>query len=282
MAARLLVVAAVANVALAYSNTFPVVAWSSFSSHALESLPSRLANTGHSASILDSIFATDDVCNHDAIVILHASDLRTLPSSCHVARSLSSSPSARQYPYVSIQPEFDASSVAQGLSSRCRSPLLKYTPGQSGITLEQDVKHIVHLNMPYLEESGRARKDALAAHESLLENELSVLASTFPDHLVVYTGAFLPSHSKRQAPDIPDRPVLDLDNIHLAANTTLPTGGILKRYQLLTPGLIMVLLIVLFILVPVTMMGMNALASIQNPLRVDTSKAFNAQDRKNQ
>lgn len=116
--------------------------------------------------------------------------------------------------------------------------------------------------------------------ESMLADELSLLATTFPDHLVVYTGSPLPSHYKRQLAETPDRPVLD--TVPLADNTTLPTGGILKKYQLLTPGLITALLVAFFILVPVTTLGLNALASIQNPLRVDTSKSFNAQERKNQ
>ena len=113
----------------------------------------------------------------------------------------------------------------------------------------------------------------------MLAEELSLLATTFPDHLVVYTGSPLPSHYKRQQPD---RPVLNFDAGTLAANTTLPTGGILKRFQLLTPGLITALLVTFFVLVPVTMLGLNALASIQNPSRMDTSKTFNAQERKNQ
>ena len=116
----------------------------------------------------------------------------------------------------------------------------------------------------------------------MLANELSLLATTFPDHLVVYTGSPLPSHYKRQHPDDPERPGLNFDAGTLAANTTLPAGGILKRFQFLTPGLITALLVTFFILVPVTMLGLNALASIQNPSRMDTSKTFNAQERKNQ
>ena len=116
--------------------------------------------------------------------------------------------------------------------------------------------------------------------ESMLSDELSLLATTFPDHLVVYTGSLLRPHHKRQSLDISDRPVLDV--VPPVDNTTLSTGGILKRFQLLTPALITALLVTFFILVPVTMLGLNALASIQNPLRVDTSKTFNAQERKNQ
>jgi len=202
---------------------------------------------------------------------------------------------------VPAQNGIDISFIGDRLSSRCRSQLLEYSLGQSDITLEQNTKHVVCLTMPTLHEHGTARQDAMMKYgslnlhfpvpirnynndslESLLADELSLLATTFPDHLVVYTGTPLPTHYKRQYPDVPERPVLNFDAVPLAANTTLPTGGILKRFQLLTPGLITALLVTFFVLVPVTMLGLNALASIQNPLRVDTSKTFNARERKNQ
>ena len=72
-----------------------------------------------------------------------------------------------------------------------------------------------------------------------------------------------------------------LENI-FQANTTLPDGGILKRYQLLTPGLIMGLLAVFFVLVPVAMIGFRALASIQSPLRVEPPKGYSATEKKSQ
>ncbi|KAF8803913.1 hypothetical protein BYT27DRAFT_7144645 [Phlegmacium glaucopus] len=284
---HLLVVAAIANVALAYSNTHPLVAWSSSSSYVLDSLPPQLSNNAHPDALLESILLSDGSCNHDAIVIieqpgLHASDLRNLSPNTHITRTLLSAVSARQYPYVPVQNGIDISSICDRLSSRCRSQLLEYSLDQSDITLVQNTKHVVCLTMPTLHEYGTTRQDAMTKYESLLADELSLLATTFPDHLVVYTGSPLPTHYKRQPPDIPERPVLNFDVVPLAANTTLPTGGILKRFQLLTPGLITALLVTFFILVPVTMLGLNALASIQNPLRVDTSKTFNAQERKNQ
>lgn len=119
--------------------------------------------------------------------------------------------------------------------------------------------------------------------ESLLGVELSALASTFPNHLVIYTGSRL--RSRRQAPDITDRPILDLslsDAPLPPTNTTLPAGGILKRYQLLTPALITSLLVTFFVLLPIIFLGMNALASIQTPVRSDLGKSFNAQEKKNQ
>lgn len=114
--------------------------------------------------------------------------------------------------------------------------------------------------------------------ESLLATELSTLASAFPDHMVIYSGSPLPLFVKRQSPNIGPAS----SSVYVYANNTLPQGGILKRYQLLTPGLITILLLVFFILVPVVMVGMQALASIQTPIRVDLPKNFNAQERKNQ
>ena len=61
-----------------------------------------------------------------------------------------------------------------------------------------------------------------------------------------------------------------------------PSGGILKRYQLLTPGLILVLLVSLFILVPVIFLGVSALSSIQSPLTNEIPKGFSAEEKKNQ
>ena len=94
---------------------------------------------------------------------------------------------------------------------------------------------------------------------------------------MVYTSSSpAPALVARQFPSAPDpRP-------HIVANETLPAGGILARYQLLTPGLITALLISFFLLVPAVMMGVSALASIRSPLQMGAPKSFGAQERKNQ
>lgn len=120
---------------------------------------------------------------------------------------------------------------------------------------------------------------------------LDVLLSTtldslpFSNRVIIYTGS-APILSKRQE-DLatPDRPVLDLASSSASSLSTMATNksGILHRYQLLTPGLIMVLLIVLFIFLPILYFGISALASIQSPLRLDAMpKGYNASERKNQ
>ncbi|KAF8876249.1 hypothetical protein BD779DRAFT_1560949 [Infundibulicybe gibba] len=288
MAARFFIVAALAALVVGYKDTSPVVAWSSHHSNLLDGLvPS--ANP-----VVQDILYSKDICEHDAVVLvehpgLHASDLRALSPHSHLARSLSSSPSARQFPYVphgSAEEDQTISFFAAQVASKCGAHLLDFTAGQGGLSPQHDSKHVVSLNMPALEYSGQDRKTAMVEHDSLLATELAALAALFPHHLIIYTGAPLP-FSKRQAPDLapPARPVLDLSPGHApsaAANSTLPAGGILKRYQLLTPGLITVFLITFLVLIPILMLGINALASIQSPVRVEPPKGYSELMKKTQ
>ncbi|KAF8239457.1 hypothetical protein L208DRAFT_1428746, partial [Tricholoma matsutake] len=290
MVGRFLVAAVLCPFAFAFSDSVPLVAWSSYSSNALDGLSTH--NTGHSLALLQSILVNEDVCDHDAIVLvsqpgLHASDLRTLSPSSMLARSLSSSPSSRQFQYVPSHPELDISAVAESVSVRCGSRIVEFSPGQGGY-FSRGTKHVFSISMPNIETSGAVRKSQMKTYgtkqrsESQLADELSHLASSFPNHLIIYTGSSSSSTlSKRQAPPppAPSRPVLE--NI-FQANTTLPDGGILKRYQLLTPGLIMALLVAFFILLPVAMIGFSALASIQSPLRVEPPRGYSATEKKSQ
>ena len=101
------------------------------------------------------------------------------------------------------------------------------------------------------------------------------VSSTFPDHLIVYFSPPSP-FARRQPEEIPDFGLIP------APNRTVSDGGILRRYQLLTPGLILILVLVYFVLVPVFVLSVNALASIQSPLRAEVPRSFSAKDKKNQ
>lgn len=103
--------------------------------------------------------------------------------------------------------------------------------------------------------------------ESALSDEIKSIASTLPNHLVIYAGSPSPTPMVRRQSLSPFAPS--------------PTGGILHRYQLLTPALIIILLITFFLLVPILFFGVSALASIQSPLKVEAPKGYNAQERKN-
>jgi len=101
------------------------------------------------------------------------------------------------------------------------------------------------------------------------------VAFAFPDHLTVYS-----SDSSRLV-----RRQLEgtsaSGSLFSAPNRTV-ADGVLKRYQLLTPGLIVTLGVVLFVLVPIIVLSVNALATIQSPLRAEAPRSFSAKDKKNQ
>ncbi|KAK0498247.1 hypothetical protein EDD18DRAFT_1156906 [Armillaria luteobubalina] len=265
-------------VALAFSDTFPLVAWTSHSSNVL----SRLPSSTHSTDLFKTILIDDEICVHDAVIVvdqpgLHASDLRSLPSNSHIARSINASTSSRQYPYVRHDDHSssgDLVSFAQSVSERCNTRLISLVPGHGHASLDAGEKTVVVLSLPELSVDGYARKSNMLAHDDLLESTLSALP--YSHHLTIYSTSVLPTHHKRQSPD--STPVLDLSS----ANVAPPKGGILARYQLLTPGLILVLLIVVGVLLPIIYFGIQALASIQSPVRMDAPKGFNAVDKKNQ
>ena len=101
--------------------------------------------------------------------------------------------------------------------------------------------------------------------EARLASELERIERAFPRHLVVLAG------SRRQDHSAPE-----------PAPSPAPAGGILARYQLLTPALISGLLLAFFVLIPIVLFGVSALASIQSPLRVNAPKGYSADEKKNQ
>ncbi|KIL67427.1 hypothetical protein M378DRAFT_159865 [Amanita muscaria Koide BX008] len=270
MASCLFLLICLSAFASAYSGTYPVVALSSEPSSILESLPASFEN---SYSPLHYIANDDDICSHNAVIIVehpgvHASDLRSLAPSSSLARRFTDS-FTRNYPYVPTDSYLDSASHLTPMASQCGFRTITFTPGAK-VTFDLDYKHLVYLKMPLLSSSGGARRKLMNHHGEILSIELDNLASIFPDHIVIYTG--IPSSSeitKRQ------------ESIsHSPSRMAVAQGGILKRYQLLTPGLISALLIVLFILLPVVLFGTSALASIKSPLKGDYAKGYNAREKK--
>ncbi|KAF8735309.1 hypothetical protein AX14_002297 [Amanita brunnescens Koide BX004] len=282
MAVRLLLFAALFSWAAAYSGTYPIVAWSSQPSNALQALPASFEGPN---SLLAHIISNSAVCDHVAIIIIehpgvHASDLRSLPFTSGLARRLASNRHVRHYPYVPFDSHLEVSTHADVLSQQCDCRLITFNPGEA-VTFDLGHKHVIHLTLPPFSISNEPRENVIKYHEDILSTELDSLMSIFPEHLVIYTGAPLSSElMKRQTPDVTARPVLELTDSLAPSNTTLPSGGILKRYQLLTPALISTLLIVLFVLLPIIILGITALASIQSPLRVEASKSYSAREKK--
>jgi len=233
--------------------------------------------------VFAKLLSDTDVCEFDAVIVvdhpgLHASDLRSLSPSSSLAMRLQDSPSAAQLPYVRLPPPNPLASLqgfADKLASLCGAqrltlPLVNaatadLAPHSSSPSFSEHgsrPKRVFSLSVPALTETAGARKRSVAEHEVRLANELETIGRAYPRHLVILAG------SRRQ-----DDP---------APAPSPPAGGILARYQLLTPALITGLLLVIFLLVPIVLFGVSALASIQSPLRVQPPKGFSADEKKNQ
>jgi len=285
MVRQAILIAALVPAALAFSDTHPVVAWSSHSSDALTSA-SKSSDTRH---FLESLLSDDSVCDHDVVVLvdqmgLHASDLRSLSPSSKLAQTLDSSPSSLELPYVRHHGENPFADVSSAIAERCGSRMLSVSAGEIAPHLEAvpKEKHVVCMNMPSMQGTSEYRKGLMAELESSLSSELEKITNAFSKHMVVYAG-WSPVLQSRQ--DSENTPALEFV---APANPTSPSraaandGGILKKYQLLTPGLIISLFVTLFVLIPVVFLGITSLASIQSPVRLDAPKGFNAAEKKNQ
>lgn len=111
--------------------------------------------------------------------------------------------------------------------------------------------------------------------DSTLSATLAKIAEAFPNHLAVYAGWHPTLFVRQSNPFAPA-------NHTLTAAFAPPTGGILARYQLLTPGLILSLAVGFFLLVPIVVAAISALASIQSPLQGQAPKGYIASEKKNQ
>lgn len=112
--------------------------------------------------------------------------------------------------------------------------------------------------------------------DSTLSATLAKIAEAFPNHLAVYAG-WHPTLYARQS-----NPLAPTSNHTSTTAFAPPTGGILARYQLLTPGLILALAVGFFLLVPIVLAAISALASIQSPLQGQAPKGYIASEKKNQ
>ncbi|KAN0140137.1 hypothetical protein V8E53_002033 [Lactarius tabidus] len=271
----ILALAASFSTALAFSETSPLVAWSSHRSNALNKpqITQIKSATPHWDDLFGKMFSGDDLCDFDAVVLvdqpgLHASDLRSLSPASFVATRLQDSPSAVQLPYVRFSPHGNAiQDLADRVTQRCGAQRLSFPVGAGPESLEPSSgKHVLCLSMPAVTEAAGPRRRSVTEHEARLASELERIERAFPRHLVVFAG------SRRQDDSAPEP----------APSPSPPAGGILARYQLLTPALISGLLLTFFVLIPIVLFGVYALASIQSPLRVNAPKGYSADEKKNQ
>ncbi|KAH9052573.1 hypothetical protein EDB87DRAFT_1657790 [Lactarius vividus] len=240
-----LALAASFSTVLAFSGTNPVVAWSSHRSDAVTKPSAVLLNSGtpHWDDVFVQMFG-DGLCEFDAVVLVDQPGL-------HASDLRSLSPES----FVATRLQ-DSPSSSQ-LPYRCGAQRLSFPVGEGPEDLKPGPgKHVLSLSMPEITENAGARRDFVTEHEARLATELEKIERAFPRHVV-----------DDSAPEPAPSP---------------PAGGILARYQLLTPALISGLLLTFFVLIPIVLFGVSALATIQSPLHVNAPKGYSADEKKNQ
>ncbi|OJA18386.1 hypothetical protein AZE42_00714 [Rhizopogon vesiculosus] len=267
---------------LGYPDTVPLVTWSSKSSPGLNNLSPDLQYED-SVSVIGRILSQDDICSFDTILVvnqsgLRSSDLHALPTSSALSAMLKTAPSSKQYPHVKHGASSSVQEIAESLARRCGSTWTSVSSATGPLDLDENSKHVVCINMPAVEGSLKYRKTAMLGYDQYLSSEMAKIDAAFTSHLVLYTGSPL-EHQRRQL--LP--PSSEFDSTYtLPDNSTLHEGGIFKRYQLFSTPLLVALLVVFFIIVPIILLAVSALASLQSSVRLDAPKGYNTQEKKNQ
>ncbi|KAI6168906.1 hypothetical protein EDD17DRAFT_450712 [Pisolithus thermaeus] len=268
-----------------FSNTIPFVAWSSKSSNVLDRL-SPSTHPSHDA-LLESITKDESICSFDAIFVidhpgLHNSDLRVLHPSCGVSTAIQNAPSSRQLPHVERK-IVSGDSFLEQIASQCGFALVDVRPENGEWSFDGNKKHVLTMSMPPIEGPAKHRKIVMSEHEQLIAGALEKLAVLSPSHLVLYSGSPLLAQ-KRQLSEFDPEYDFSSENddpvFHANAIAAPADGSIFQRYQLLTPALIISLLVVFVILIPVLVLGITALASIQSPLRSEAPSGYSAHEKK--
>ncbi|KAL5508597.1 hypothetical protein ACEPAH_6216 [Sanghuangporus vaninii] len=288
----------------AFYDTVPFVAWSSHENELVRTLANQrtveYVREGGVERLLLYSGEGEDVCSSfETLVVfeqpgLHAMDLKSLPPSSSLPKRLKAAKKSVQIPYVkqrSLPDEGDSDktssdsleSIVEELARRCGASMTWLSAdGLDWIEegSKEKTKNVFYLGLPEVNGEGSWRRYKMGEIEDTLTRTLEKIESTFPNHLMIYTGSLSPSSSilsKRQAESIPDRPFA-----FAPSNSTSPDdGGILARYQLLTPGLIASLLIAFFVLLPIVLFSVQALTSIESPVRLDAPRGV-TQSKKNQ
>jgi len=259
----------------------PLVAFSS----RLDVPPSQNTERNLISSPLDLI-ADYDWCSHDAIAVvlqpgLGANDLYSLPSSSPLSQQFSKAPLKTFKSHSS--PDFSPSDLVASLERGCAAESVRLELGggaHHSIPNNSGTKLIV-IELPEVVEEGRSRKDTVASLMSTLSGDLRSLSSVFRSYAVIISGSVATRPAKRDVAAVDVRSPFFLPRVSpstfthnrlVADNSTVPAGGILKRYQLLTPGLLLTLIITLLLLFPIVFIGISALANIKSPQRMDAPK----------
>ncbi|KAH7101098.1 hypothetical protein BKA62DRAFT_749958 [Auriculariales sp. MPI-PUGE-AT-0066] len=258
-------VAALTALTRAYSNTYPLVAWSNSKSFSLTTSPSA---SGFSSAneLAKLILDAPGVCDHDAVVVihwpgLHISDLAALPPANELPSSIVGSPFNSIMPHIT-EPADEMARLHANLSQHCGSTLSVIT-GQfvdtdgevAGVAWDDEAedalgwskrapgRHTLHFTArPIVNHGGSARRSEIEAGATRLARMLPSSSTT----LTIILGTRGPK--------------------------TVRSPGILARYQLLSPGIITALLVVLGVSIPMLYFSITTLNSVQNSVRTEAFK----------
>ncbi|GAB1523759.1 hypothetical protein RhiTH_006909 [Rhizoctonia solani] len=262
----------------AFYDSVPFLAWSNHppvhrSSLVIDALTEQNPTVPSHAQILNSLMSTDELCSLDAMIVigqpgLHANKLSSLPHKSHLKTRLQQAPAKVHFPYIpaSSVPETDV--VARDVAALCGFAADEWSLGSS---YHGTSKRVIYFDLP------ESTEKFWSSDDETFEQNLDPIISQFNSYAIFLSGTSSSVSTlvtKRQQPNSLSRPnfVDQPHTITTFANATLPTGGILARYQLLTPGLLTALIIAFGLLIPLLMVGINALAGIQSPLRTESPK----------
>lgn len=231
---------------------------------------------------------------------MRAADLRVIDSSSTLYQKFSSSGqniTIANVPFDSLPASSDA---AESLARRCAAEYHEYAMERGAEELGSAKKLVLHVIMSPLTGFGRWRKELMREHSEFVQSQLrSVVPLIFTslrvvaslsnlleaveelslNHAILYSSSPLPHHSRRQSDS--SSPKQTLPEPFAFAAATPSATGIFARYQLLTPGLITALLAVFFVIVPLVVLAIQALASIESSVRLEAPKIV-SQERKSQ
>jgi len=232
------------------------------------------------SSIPPNSLLANDLCSFDVVVVVYQpgltlDDLYAIPSSSPLSSRFQNAP-WKQFSERTLNVEY--SDLLKSIQDTCGQDqdLVEFHPseiqGAMVAVSEFSRPSIISFPLPELTEEGGARKEVMSSIASELADDLQVVEDVFASHLVMFAGSLpcsLPKRSLGTTADSPffSRQVPPANPTH--GNSSLPQGGILKRYQLLTPGLLTSLFIILLVFLPILLVGISALSSIKVPQRTD-------------
>ncbi|CAD6586286.1 MAG: hypothetical protein ASARMPREDX12_003050 [Alectoria sarmentosa] len=235
-----------------------------------------------SAASLSKVIVPElEACTSDTYVVVsqpgvNAIDYQDRASPYLRMKMLGDDKSIRSSLAVSeVMGELSGNDLSKVIQEKCGARHLRVDASTGSFTISEDSKpRVINLDFPALP-SGNGRSQKLIENDAFLASVLDLLSPNM--FTVIYTttppnAAHQPASAESESYEMDAQfqvPVhmdlkRDFSNHKRASdgNITLPDGPLFERYQYLSPGLFMGLL-VSFILISILYVGINGVASLQ-------------------